>query len=88
MDPKKYSTVEVAERVGVSPDTLYRWMTARRFYVPPLVSVGRVRIRLWTDEEVEGVKKYKAIFYNKGRGHGRKKSSTESDRRSGRIKKR
>ncbi len=88
MEAGKYSTAEVARLVEVSPNTLYRWIAAKEFYVPPVGSVGGVQVRLWSDEEVEAVKKYKARFYNKGRGHGRKKSSTESDRRSGRIKKR
>jgi len=72
MKVKRYSTSEVAKLVGVSPDTMYRWIDAKKFYVPPVVLVGKVRIRLWTDREVETVRKYKANFYNKGRGHGAK----------------
>jgi len=72
MKAKKYSTVEVAELVGVSPDTMYRWIDAKKFYVPPVVFVGKVRVRFWTEKEVEAVRKYKANFYNKGRGHGDK----------------
>jgi predicted DNA-binding transcriptional regulator AlpA len=72
MEAKKYSTVEVAELVKVSPNTMYRWIEAKKFDVPPVVLVGKVRIRLWTEKEVEVVRKYKANFYNKGRGHGAK----------------
>jgi predicted DNA-binding transcriptional regulator AlpA len=72
MEAKKYSTLEVAELVKVSPNTMYRWMETKKFYVPPVILVGKVRIRLWTEKEVEAVRKYKANFYNKGRGHGEK----------------
>ena len=72
MKAKKYSTLEVADLVKVSPNTIYRWIQAKKFSVPPVVFVGKVRIRLWTEKEVEAVRKYKASFYNKGRGHGDK----------------
>jgi predicted site-specific integrase-resolvase len=66
-----YSTVEVAELVGVSWDTLNRWIRERKFYVPPVKSVGRVKIRLWTPTEVEAVRKYKEQHY---RGKGSRKN--------------
>jgi predicted site-specific integrase-resolvase len=65
-----YSTVEVAELVDVSWDTLSRWIRERKFRVPPVKSVGRVRVRLWTLEEVDEVRKYKKAHY---RGKGIKK---------------
>jgi predicted DNA-binding transcriptional regulator AlpA len=72
MEAAKHSTVEVAEIVGVSASTLNRWIVAKKFDVPPVVLVGGVRVRLWSDAEIEIVRKYKATDYNKGRGHGKK----------------
>jgi predicted site-specific integrase-resolvase len=71
-----YSTVEVAELVDVSWDTLSRWIRERQFPVPPVKSVGRVRVRLWTPEEVDEVRKYKKAHYRgKGIQKKRKKRS-------------
>jgi excisionase family DNA binding protein len=66
-----YSTVEVAELVGVSWDTLSRWIREKKFPVPPVKLLGRIRVRVWTEEDVEKVRKYKKNHYW-GKG-GRKK---------------
>jgi len=58
-----YSTVEVAELVDVSWDTLNRWIREKKFHVPPVKAVGRVKIRLWTQAEVAEVLKYKEQHY-------------------------
>jgi excisionase family DNA binding protein len=65
-----YSTVEVAELVGVSWDTLNRWIRQKKFPVPPVKSIGRVKVRLWTPAEIDDVRKYKERHY---RGKGSKK---------------
>jgi predicted site-specific integrase-resolvase len=71
-----YSTVEVAELVHVSWDTLSRWIREKKFDVPPVKSVGRVKVRLWTPAEVDKVRKYKEQHYQgKGRKKKRKKRS-------------
>jgi predicted site-specific integrase-resolvase len=66
------STVEVAEIVEVSWDTLNRWIRAKKFPVPPVKLVGRVRVRLWTEEQIEAVRVYKKNHY-KGKGVRRKR---------------
>lgn len=68
---RTYSTVEVAELVSISWDTLNRWIREKKFPVPPVQSVGRIRVRVWTEEAVNKVKEYKRQHYW-GRG-GRKK---------------
>ncbi|MGC1384959.1 MAG: helix-turn-helix domain-containing protein [Candidatus Acidiferrales bacterium] len=65
-----HSTVEVAEMVGVSWDTLSRWIREKKFPVPPVKSVGRVRVRLWNDTEIAAVRTYKKEHY---RGKGSRK---------------
>ena len=71
-----YSTVEVAELVDVSWDTLNRWIREKKFTVPPVKSVGRVKVRLWTPAEVDEVRKYKEQHYQ-GKG-GQKKRKKRS----------
>ncbi len=66
-----YSTVEVAELVDVSWDTLNRWIRERNFPVPPVQSLGRIKVRIWTENDVEKVRKYKSDHY-RGKG-GRKR---------------
>jgi predicted site-specific integrase-resolvase len=71
-----YSTVQVAELVDVSWDTLNRWIREKKFTVPPVKSVGRVKVRLWTLAEVDEVQKYKKQHYRgKGIQKRRKKRS-------------
>jgi len=65
-----YSTVEVAEIVGVSWDTLSRWIREKKFPVPGVKLVGRVRVRLWSEAEIEVVRQYKQDHY---RGKGSRK---------------
>jgi hypothetical protein len=69
-----YSTVEVAELVDVSWDTLNRWIREKKFTVPPVKSVGRVKVRLWTPAEVDEVRKYKEQHYQ-GKGVRKKRRS-------------
>jgi hypothetical protein len=67
-----HSTVEVAELVDVSWDTLNRWIRQKKFSVPPVRSIGRVKIRLWTPAEVDEVRKYKERHY-RGKGSRKKR---------------
>jgi predicted site-specific integrase-resolvase len=69
---RTYSTVEVAELVDVSWDTLNRWIREQKFPVPPIKAVGRVKIRLWDDAEVQQVLKYKREHY-RGKGSPKKR---------------
>jgi excisionase family DNA binding protein len=68
---KTYSTVEVAKLLGVGNDTLHRWIHSNVVPAPPVQRLGNVSVRLWTEKDVENVKKYKTSHYW-GKG-GRKK---------------
>jgi len=67
-----HSTVEVAEIVDVSWDTLNRWIRAKKFPVPPVKLLGRVRVRLWTEEQIQAVREYKKDNY-RGKGIPKKR---------------
>lgn len=73
---KTHSTAQVAEEVGISKLTLIRWLLAGKLKEPRRVKQGGVELRLWTDHDVERVRKHKAAHYRKGRGRkkGKKKS--------------
>ena len=73
---KTYSTVEVARIVGVTSATLHRWIREKRVAAPPLETLGKMRIRIWSEADIENVKAYKAERYRKGRG---RRGKTETD---------
>jgi hypothetical protein len=47
-----YSTREAAEKLGIALVTLQKHVAKASFVVPPLVNVGGVRVRLWTDSDI------------------------------------
>jgi hypothetical protein len=65
---KIHSTSQVAQIVGVHKQTLLRWLYAGVVKEPKRRTNGGVDARIWTDRDVEGVRKYKQENYRKGRG--------------------
>lgn len=70
------STAQVARKVGIGKQTLHRWIREGKIAAPRKQRVGGVAVRFWNDEDVERVRKFKAVNYRKGRGRkkGQKKS--------------
>ena len=66
------STGEVAMLVGVHRATLEEWLSKGNVRGPRTVRIGRKNYRLWTERDVERVRKYKEEFYRKGRGRKKK----------------
>lgn len=58
-----YSTAEVAKLVGVHKNTLLRWLYAKEIPEPQM-AIGK-ETRVWTEEELEKVKRYKEKHYQK-----------------------
>jgi excisionase family DNA binding protein len=69
---KTYSTLEVARLVGITSGTLHRWIRESRVAAPQVQTLGKMRIRIWSREDVENVKAYKLARYRKGRGRRHK----------------
>jgi excisionase family DNA binding protein len=63
-----YSTAQVAKVLGVHKVTLQRWLLDGNVREPRKVRVGNVDVRIWTDTDVERLKRYKHENYRKGRG--------------------
>jgi len=74
---KTHSTAEVAKMVGITWDTLHRWMREKKIPIPPAKTLGKVKVRLWTELDIQEVRKYKAGHYW-GKG-GRKKRKKRSN---------
>jgi predicted DNA-binding transcriptional regulator AlpA len=50
---RTYSTPEVAKMLGMYQPNLQRLIARKRIPFPPLVRVGRLKIRLWTARDVK-----------------------------------
>lgn len=65
---KNYSTLQVARMIGIHKVTLQRWLLSGKVPEPRRISNGGVDARVWTDRDLERVRKYKQENYRKGRG--------------------
>ena len=51
-----YSTPQAAKKLGLSLITLNRYIAAKKIPVPRVTEVGPVKVRLWSDEDIERVR--------------------------------
>jgi len=66
MSPR--NSEDVAKEVGIGIATLERWLAQSKIKSPKTVTIGKRRFRLWSERDIERLKKHKATFYQKGRG--------------------
>lgn len=66
MSPR--NSEDVAKEVGIGIATLERWLAQGKIPLPKTVTIGARRFRLWSERDIERLKKHKAMFYRKGRG--------------------
>jgi predicted DNA-binding transcriptional regulator AlpA len=52
-----YSTNQTAKKLGLSIMTMHRYMKAKKIPVPRMLEVGGVRVRLWSEKDIERVRK-------------------------------
>jgi predicted DNA-binding transcriptional regulator AlpA len=52
----EYSTVQAAKKLGISMMSMHRYMRAKKIPVPKMHRVLGVRVRVWTDEDIEKVR--------------------------------
>jgi predicted DNA-binding transcriptional regulator AlpA len=69
---KTYSTIQVARLLKIASGTFHRWIREKRVEAPPGQTLGGMQVRLWTEEDIERVRKYKADHYW-GRGSRKKR---------------
>lgn len=65
---KKFSTKEIAKKVGISRVTLQRWLLSGKLSEPERMKVAGVDVRIWAESDLERVRRYKETHYRKGRG--------------------
>jgi excisionase family DNA binding protein len=54
---RKYSTVEVAKKLGIAQSNLQRLIRQGRIEAPPVQMLGTVKIRLWTRADIKKARK-------------------------------
>ncbi|MBZ5505719.1 MAG: MerR family transcriptional regulator [Acidobacteriia bacterium] len=72
-----YSTSEAAKRIGVSLITLKRYMAAKKIPLPP-PRVGGMRIRLWTEQDIQKVRQLLPKIANGRKTRYKKKQSAKT----------
>jgi hypothetical protein len=65
---RTYSTAVAAKMIGINRVTLQRWLIAGMVKEPRKVATGGVEVRVWTDRDIERVRRFKQENYRKGRG--------------------
>jgi len=51
------STVRAAKKLGLSVMTLHRYIRAKKIPAPRVQELAGVRVRAWTDQDIEAVRK-------------------------------
>lgn len=51
-----YSTREAAAKLGLTHITFRRYIAAGKIPMPPVTKVGGVKVRLWSDADIERVR--------------------------------
>lgn len=64
----RYSTAQVAAKIGVDKKTLLRWLYARKLAEPKIIRTPGFTIRVWTEADLMRAARYKDQNYCKGRG--------------------
>ena len=70
-----YSTREAAKKLGLSLITLKRYVAAKKVPAPALVRVGGMRVRPWSEKDIEHVRKILPKIANGRKTRYKKKAS-------------
>jgi excisionase family DNA binding protein len=60
-----YSTAEAARLIKVSKGTLLRWLQSGTVAGPKKQSLGGVEVRIWSERDLERIRKYREENYAK-----------------------
>lgn len=52
----EYATRDVARKLGLSLITLKRYIASKKIPIPPLKVLGNVRVRVWSDRDIEAIR--------------------------------
>ena len=72
----KYSTRKAAKKLGISWRTINRYIVGKKFPLPKMQRIGGVRVRLWSEADIEKVRRILPKIVN-GRKLRYKKQATK-----------
>ncbi len=82
---KLYSTTQAAKQLGITPKSLSRYIAAKKVPAPKVLESGKIIHHVWTEEEVENLRKLLPKIAN-GRKTRYKKQSAISTQQSAKTK--
>jgi len=74
-----HSTREAAKRLRIGFSTLSQYISERKIPIPKLVRVGGVRVRLWSEDDIQKVRKILPKIANGRKGRYQKKASNRTN---------
>jgi predicted transcriptional regulator len=80
-----YSTHQAAKKLGITQAALSKYIKAKKIPAPKMVTSGKMTLHLWTEQEIENVRKLLPKIAN-GRKTRYKKQSALSTQQSARAK--
>ena len=89
---KVLSTTQAARKLGIDPMTLSRYIRAKKVPAPTILEVGKGSLHVWTEAEIEHVRKLLPKIANGRKTRykkqsGKKKHSAVSTQQSVKTKK-
>jgi predicted DNA-binding transcriptional regulator AlpA len=81
----RFSTNQVAKKLGIGIATLTRHIQSGKVTAPPETMAGGMRMRLWSESDIEGLRKALPKIAN-GRKTRYKKQSALSNQQSAKTK--
>ena len=54
---KTFSTRQAAEKLGLGIATLTRYIQAEKVPAPKITKIGKLRVRMWSENDIECVRK-------------------------------
>jgi excisionase family DNA binding protein len=74
---KTYTTVQAAKELGVSRDTIYRWMKANSIKGARVTRFGEFQLRLWAESDLNRIRAWMAKHPHANRGKKRNKGKSK-----------
>ncbi len=81
-----YSSGQVARKLGIGTSTLSKYITRRKIPAPRSVTTGGITVYLWTEEDIERVRKLLPKIANGRKTRYQKKHSAVSNQHSAKAK--
>jgi len=78
---KTYSTKQAAKRAGIHWVTLLRWVSAGEVRASQWIKLDGGKHWRWTDADVDDLRKHKASYYRRRKGHRPRRRGTPRRRR-------